>query len=118
MRRTMKMLPEPKGWRILIKIEKAKEVSEGGIILSDVSKDAENYLSITGTVVKIGPMCWHDRDTGQPWQGGPWCKVGDKIIVPKFTHFRMEIEDTEYRIINDDEVIAVVDPNLEIKVYS
>lgn len=111
-------LPEPKGWRILIRKDKVKEKTEGGIILSDLSKDAEDILSITAQVVKVGPMCWHDKDTGKPWIGGMWAKPGDWVIVPKFTRFKMEIDEQEYRIINDDEVFCVIQDPKAIKVYS
>ena len=114
----MTKLPEIRGWRILVRKQKPKEVTSGGILLSDASKDAESYLNVTAQVVQCGPLCWHERDTGQPWPGGAWAKPGDWVIIPKFTQFKMEIEGEEYRIINDDEVIAVVDDPTIIKVYS
>jgi chaperonin GroES len=108
-------LPEPQGWRLLIRKEKPPEKSAGGVILSDMSKEAENFLNITGYIEKIGSLCWTDKDR---YPSGPWAKVGDKVIIPKYTKFLMEIDNVEYRIINEDEIIAVVDPNTVIKVYS
>ena len=35
-------------------------------------------------VIAIGPLAFHNRDTGQPWPEGAWCKVGDFIRVPKY----------------------------------
>jgi len=115
---TKSKLPQPKGWRVLIERIKPKEKSAGGIFLPDQAKDAESYMSITAKVVALGDGCYSNRDTGEPWGGGPWCKPGDWIIVPKFTQFRMDIGGKEYRIINDDEVIAVIDDPSAIKVYS
>jgi co-chaperonin GroES (HSP10) len=112
------LLPQPTGWKILIQKKKPKEKTAGGIILSDISKDNESYLSICAQVIRIGSLCWHDRETGKPWQGGPWCKEGDWVIVPKFTALRLEIKEEEYRFINDDEIIAVVEDPTAIKVYS
>jgi co-chaperonin GroES (HSP10) len=114
----MTKLPEPKGWKILIKKPKPKEKTSGGILLPDSSRDAESLLGICAQVVTIGPMCWHDRASGEPWVGGPWAKPGDWVIVPKFVQFRMNIDDEEYRFINDDEIIAVVDDPKAIKVYT
>lgn len=108
----------PMGWKILIKRPKVKDKTSGGIILIDSVKEAESYMSITAEVVALGPVCYHDRDTGAPWESGAWCKVGDIIIVPKHTQFKMEIEEEEYRFINDDEVIAVVHNPDVIKVYT
>ena len=115
---TNKFLPRPQGWKILIRKPKVKEKTDGGIIIPDQVKDVEDYLSVTGEVAAIGPLCWTNRETGKPWDGGPWCKVGDWVIIPKFTAFKMEIDDDEYRIINNDEIIAVVIDPTRIKVYS
>tara|TARA_R110000803_G_scaffold26333_3_gene62441 strand:+ start:5994 stop:6362 length:369 start_codon:yes stop_codon:yes gene_type:complete len=113
-----KTLPDPKGWKILIQKMKPKEQTSGGIILVDASKEAESYLSITARVMKIGPMAWHDKDTGKAYVGGAWAKPGDWVIVPKFTQFKMDIYGNEYRFINDDEVIATVEDPTNIKVYT
>ena len=109
-------LPVPTGWKILIEKPKPKEKTDGGIILTDQSKEAENYLSICARIVAIGPLCWHDE--AKFYNAGPWAKIGDWVIVPKFTAFKMDINGMEYRFINDDEVIAIVDDPTVIKVYS
>ena len=111
-------LPNPCGWKILIQKIKPKEQTAGGIFLPDQAKEAESYLNICAKVVKVGPLAWHDRDTGQPWKGPNWAKPGDWVIVPKFTQFKMIIDEEEYRFINDDEIIATVDDPSEIKVYT
>ncbi len=115
---TDSFLPRPQGWKILIKKHKPKEKTEGGILLPDMSKDAEGYLSVTGQVVALGPLCYTDRKTGEPWSSGPWCKVKDWVIIPKFTQFKMDIDDDEYRIVNDDEIIATIKDPTRIKVYA
>ena len=115
---TKSRLPQPRGWRILIERVKPKEKTASGIFLPDQAKEAESYLSITAKVVALGSACYTNRDTGEPWASGPWCKPGDWIVVPKFTQFKMDIDGNEYRIINDDEVIAVIDDPLAIKVYT
>jgi len=115
---TTDVLPEPKGWKILIQKKSPKKITAGGVHLTDSSQEAESYLTICAQVVKVGPLCWRDRETGQPWKCDPWAKAGDWVIVPKFTQFRMEIEGEEYRFINDDEIIATVSDPTQIKVYS
>ena len=91
------ILPKPSGWKILIKKKKPNEKSKGGIYLPDQAKEAESYMDI----------CAHR-----------WAEPGDWVIVPKFTQFKMEIEEEEYRFINDDEIIAIVPDPTAIKVYS
>ena len=111
-------LPEPKGWKLLIEKIQPKQEKAGGILLPDQSIEAESYMQICGKVTAIGPMAWCDRDTGEPWTGGPWAEVGDWVIIPKFTQFKLEVDGTEYRFINDDEIIATTDEPESIKVYT
>ena len=111
-------LPKPKGWKVLVRKNKAKEKTSGGILLPEAAKEAEDYLSITAQVVACGPMCWYDKESGQKWIGGDWAKPGDWVLIPKFTAFKMEIENEEYRLINDDEIIATIDDPSSIKVYT
>jgi len=111
-------LPEPRGFKLLIEKPKPKDKTDGGILLPDQAIEAENYLSICAKLIAVGPLAWRDRETGERWKGGAWAEIGDWIIVPKFTQFRMEIDDKEYRFINDDEIIAVVSDPTAIKVYT
>jgi len=111
-------LPQPKGWKILIRKERPKEKTAGGIFLTDKARDEEDYMSITAQVVDMGDLCYRNRETGERWRCDPWCKPGDWIIIPKFTQFKLEIDDQEYRFINDDEVIAVIDDPKSIKVFN
>ena len=104
--------------KILIEKPKPKDKTDGGILLPDQAIEAENYLSICAKVVSVGPLAFKDRETGKYWATGPWATPGEWVIVPKFTQFRMEIDDKEYRFINDDEIIAVVEDPTVIKVYA
>ena len=111
-------LPEPRGFKLLIEKPKPKDKTEGGILLPDQAIEAENYLSICAKLIAVGPLAWRNRETGERWKGGAWAKEGDWVIVPKFTQFKMEIDNKEYRFINDDEIIAVISDPTVIKVYS
>lgn len=114
----MSKLPEPRGWKILIRKQIPKEETSGGVILPDSAIEAESYMTICSEVVKIGPKCWRDRETGKHWYGDDWAKPGDWVITPKFTQFKMKIDGEEYRFINDDEIIAVVSDPKAIKVFN
>ena len=44
---------------------------------------------------------------------GPWCKVGDWILMRSYSGTRFKIKGQEFRILNDDTVQAVIaDPRL------
>jgi co-chaperonin GroES (HSP10) len=56
-------------------------------------------------VAKIGPDAFKDPAR---FPSGPSCKVGDFILVRPNTGTRMKIHGTEWRLINDDSIQAVV----------
>ena len=39
----------------------------------------------------------------------PWCKTGDYVLIERFAGARFRYNREEYRILNDDEIICVVD---------
>ena len=48
---------------------------------------------------------------------GPWCKKGDWIIFGRYSGSRFGIEGGEVRILNEDEIIAVVKDPEDILQY-
>jgi co-chaperonin GroES (HSP10) len=57
-------------------------------------------------VAKVGPQAYKDTTR---FPDGPWCKVGDFVITRAYAGTRILIHGTEWRIINDDTVEAVVE---------
>jgi co-chaperonin GroES (HSP10) len=66
----------------------------------------EELLSPVLFVAKMGPDAFKDE---KRFPIGASCKVGDFIIVRPNTGTRMKIHGTEWRIINDDSVEAVIE---------
>ena len=99
-------LPEPTGYRILIAIPEKEEKTEGGIIKAEETIRYEEISTITGFVLKMGPDCCKDETR---FPTGPWCKEGDFVVFRSFSGTRIKIYGKEFRIINDDNVEAVVD---------
>ena len=59
-------------------------------------------------VVSVGPLAYKDKDKfGEDLV--PWCKEGDFILTRAYSGTRLKIYGREFRIINDDQVDAVVD---------
>ena len=56
-------------------------------------------------VAKVGPDAYKDANK---FPTGPWCKEGDFVLVRPYTGTRVLIHGTEWRLINDDSVQAVV----------
>jgi co-chaperonin GroES (HSP10) len=98
-------LPDPTGWRILVLPYKGQGKTKGGIILSDTTIEERGFATVTALVLKVGPDAYRDTER---FPNGAWCKKGDWIIFGRYAGSRFGIEGGEVRILNDDEIIAVV----------
>src|SRR5210317_1579690 len=98
-------LPKPSGWRMLVLPFTPKEKTKGGIIFSQESLDKARMVTNCGYVLKMGPLCYKDKDK---FQTGPWCKEKDWVIFARYAGSRLPIEGGEVRLLNDDEVLGTV----------
>ena len=101
-----KQLPEPKGYKILIAMPGAEEMTEGGIIKAAVTRQLEEVGAMYGMVLKLGPDAYADK---KRFPNGPYCKEGDLILMRSYSGTRFKIHGKEFRLINDDSVEAVID---------
>jgi len=102
-------MPQPTGWRILILPYAGKAVTEGGIHLVQSTVDRESLATVVGYVVKMGPDCYADANKFAE----PWCQEKQWVLIGRYAGARFKLGDeSECRIINDDEVIAtILDPD-------
>jgi co-chaperonin GroES (HSP10) len=100
-----KQVPDPATYHLLCMLPQAEEEYEGGLLKSSQTMMHEELLSPVLFVAKIGPDAFADKER---FPSGPSCKVGDFIITRPNTGTRMKIHGTEWRLINDDSVQAVV----------
>jgi co-chaperonin GroES (HSP10) len=98
-------LPEPKGYRILCAVPEQEKEFESGILKPDDLIRKDELLTTVLFVVKLGTDCYQDASR---FPTGPWCQVGDFILVRPNAGTRLVIHGKEFRIINDDSVEAVV----------
>ena len=99
-------IPEPSGFKLLIKPLEVKEKTDSGVYMPDSLKSAEQTASVIGFVVKAGPDAYMDEDK---FPNGPYCQEGDFVIFRSYSGTRFKIDKQEFRLINDDTVEAVVD---------
>ena len=102
---TLERLPSPTGWRLLILPYRGKGRTEGGILLPDAIVDRESVATVCGYVLKVGPLAYGDK---KKFPSGPWCAEKDWIIFGRYAGARFKIDGGEVRVLNDDEVIAVI----------
>lgn len=97
------VLPEPVGWRILVRPMQPREKTEGGVIVPDQARDNQAKIQTVGRILAVGPQAWSRED-----MGGPWAKVGDYVLFGKWAGQRFECDGVKLVILNDDEITAVV----------
>jgi co-chaperonin GroES (HSP10) len=98
-------LPVPKGYRILIMIPEIDDTHDGMILKASQTKHDEEVSSIVGFVLGMGPDAYKDEERFSE----PYCKEGEFIIMREYSGSRLVIMGKEFRLINDDTVLATVD---------
>ena len=94
------MKVQPLGDRVLVQELEVKEVSVGGIILPDSAKEKP----MEATVVALG--------SGGIDSNGNEIKFhvaeGDTVIISKYGGTEVKVEGTEYKILNQNDILAIV----------
>lgn len=98
-------LPQPAGWRILVRPLSPKAKTAGGIIIPEQSQDIQAYLITIGEVLLVGPLCYLRQDMKD---GEAWTKPGDFVLYGKMAGLRIEVDGVKILVLNDDEVLARV----------
>ena len=95
----------PCGHRVAVKLKKIEDVTESGIVISTGSqKTREQYGTEEAYVEMIGKTAFKAFDDGEPW-----CEVGDLVAITKYSGKDYEHEDDIYRVINDEDIMAVLE---------
>ena len=98
-------VPQPTGWRITVLPYMGKDKIKGGIALSNQTRQLNQLTTSCGYVLKMGDLAYADQSK---FPNGPWCKEGDWVIFARYGGSRLNIEGGEIRVLNDDEILAVV----------
>jgi len=100
------MLPDPTGWKLLCVVPDISEKFDGTSLLkATTAMRAEEHATSILFVLKMGADAYKDENK---FPTGAWCKVGDFVLVRNYTGTRFKIYGKEFRVINDDQVEAVV----------
>lgn len=90
---------KPLGDRVVVKAIEAEEKTRGGIILPDTAKDKPQE----GEVVAVGPGRVLDNGS----RVAPEVKVGDRVIYSKYGGTEIKVDDVEYLVIRESDLLAV-----------
>jgi len=92
---------KPLGDRVLVKPLEDKEVKKGGIIIPDTAKEKPQE----GEVVAVGTGKRDDDGKIIPFN----VKKKDRVLMPKYGGTEVKIDDQEYQIIREDDILAVIE---------
>jgi len=87
--------------RILVRRLEEKEVKKGGIIIPDTAKEKPQE----GEVIAVGSGKIGEDGKRHPME----VKKGDKILFGKYSGSEVKIDDEEYLIIREDEVLGIIE---------
>ena len=91
---------KPLGDRVLVEICENTEEMKGGILIPDTAKEKPQVME----VVAVGPGGIVDGKEVEMY-----VKVGDKVITAKYTGTEVKIDDTEYTIVKQEDILAIVE---------
>ena len=92
---------QPLGDRIVIKRDEGNEKTEGGIYLPDSAKDKPTR----GTIVSVGDGRLLDDGSRSELQ----VQVGDVVLFTSYAGESIEIDDVEYLLMSEGDVLAVIE---------
>ena len=87
--------------RILVKRIEEQEVKKGGIIIPDTAKEKPQE----GKVVAVGTGKVNDEGKKIPLD----VKAGDRILFGKYSGSEVKVEDEEYLIMREEDVLGIID---------
>ena len=105
-KKEMEKVPNPTGYRITLFPLKLDSKTKSGIHLTDETVQESQLTTNICKVLKVGPDAYKDKDK---FPTGPWCKEDDWVLITRYAGSRIRIDGGELRIINDDEILAVID---------
>ena len=91
---------QPLADRVLVEPMEAAEVKKGGIIIPDTAKERPQE----GKIIAIGS----GRVTDEGNKINMEVSVGDKILYGKYSGSEVRVEDKEYLIMRESDILAVV----------
>ena len=88
----------PMGDRVVVKALEREEVTKSGIVLPDTAKEKPQE----GEVIAVGP----GRMTDEGKRIAMELKQGDRVIFAKYAGTEVKLDETEYLILREADVLA------------
>lgn len=91
---------KPLSDRVIVKALEKTENEKGGIIIPDTAKEKPQE----GEVIAVGPGKRDDEGKIIPMD----VKVGDKILYGKYSGTEVKLDDEEYLIMHQDDILGIL----------
>ena len=95
-----KLKIKPLGDRILVQHVEDKEQVRGGVIIPDTAKEKPQEAKVialgTGTKAKDGAVTAFE------------VRVGDTVLVGKFAGSGVKLDDQEYTLVREDDILGII----------
>lgn len=92
---------KPLADRVMVEPQEEKEEKKGGIIIPDTAKEKP----MQGKVVAVGPGKRDDDGKVVPMN----VKKGDLVLLPKYGGTEVKINDKEYQIVREDDILGIIE---------
>jgi len=92
---------KPIGDRILVEAAEEKESRKGSIIIPDSAKEKP----MESIVVALGTGKTDDNGKKVPFE----VKKGDRVLVSKYGGTEIKLDGREFKILNADDILAVIE---------
>jgi chaperonin GroES len=86
--------------RVFVKFSSEEEMTAGGLYIPDSAKEKPQK----GTVIAVGLGKITDDGKRQPLE----VKVGDTILFDKYSGSKIKMDDEEYLIIREEDILGIV----------
>lgn len=86
--------------RVVLKLVEAEETTKSGIILASSAKEKPQVAE----VISVGPGGLVDGN-----QVDMYVKVGDKVLTSKYSGTEVKLDDEEYTIVRQSDILAIVE---------
>lgn len=109
----------PKGHRVVVRFMKIEERDEAfkkakaaGLVLAEHEDTKRREAGVDrGEVISVGPdafKAFYLNSNGTLDGFTPWCQPGDFIAFAKYAGMHIKDGDSDYIVINDEDVVAVL----------
>lgn len=88
-----------------LKTIKREDGTEATLYLPDIVRAEDKFQSCAALVCAMGPEAYQ----GEKYKdSGPWCKVGDWVMIPRYEATALSYRGVAMALLPDDRILAVI----------